>query len=75
MDKRLINEMNKISLEIDNHFHKKKWLHECNLMGCRNKPIHKLQVLSVLPEIRYIYSCKKHRADFGKENYKEVVNK
>ena len=65
-NKRLIQEMNKISREITGVVFKKRPLIECNVMGCRNKPIHKLYLEKFK---RTLWCCKKHRVDFG-ENYK-----
>ena len=66
--KKLINEMNKINSEISGLFQKKRWKEECNVQGCKNKPIHKLYLKQFN---RILYSCKKHRNDFG-ESYVEV---
>lgn len=69
-EKNLIREMNKINSEISGYFLKKKkrWKEECNVMGCENKPAHKL-FLSKFN--RTLWSCKKHRAGYGEE-YREV---
>ena len=53
---KLISEMNKISNEI---FGKPFIKRECILMGCRNKAIHKFQIMNIGSEVRFTYSCKK----------------
>lgn len=68
MKDKLIQEMNKINAEISGVVYKKrKWKEECNIMGCKNKPIHKFK-WNGTPEKkgdgRIIFTCNKHKRDY-----------
>jgi len=67
---KLISEMNKIAREVNCivYIASSGMKHhiECNVIGCRNKPIYKFRVIK---HNYVIWSCKKHRSDFGAENY------
>ncbi len=52
--------LNKINREVSSLFIKGKI--ECNIIGCKNKPIHKFKVINI--ENRFVYSCNKHKEDF-----------
>jgi len=66
MNKKLIEEMNKISAEVSGVVFGKPKI-ECNIIGCRNKPIHRFKWNGV-PEKkgdgRIIHTCKKHKSDY-----------
>lgn len=66
-NKKLLKEMNRINAELFGG-KPQKYEHECNVMGCRNKPVHRLYIEKFNATI---YCCKKHRADYD-ERWVEV---